>query len=167
VLEYGVQYQRFNDSSFGGDAVIYSFRRVESFECIVNGRASGAAIRTFRHNDMDRLEEIIHEAIVMGRPGLAVQQEQDSGHCGRVSMEGEYCDLKYRAHLQEIRLTCTWTKLIPSRPWERLVVDWPEVRWNTADIDIMMGTFTRALVEWVGYIAADKDHFVSAPPMRR
>jgi serine palmitoyltransferase len=50
---------------------------------IVNGaRASGAAIRTFRHNDMDRLEEIIREAIVMGRQGL-VQQEQDSGHCGR------------------------------------------------------------------------------------
>jgi 7-keto-8-aminopelargonate synthetase-like enzyme len=35
-----------------------------------------------------------------------------------------------------------------------------EVRWvDTADIDIMMGTFTRVLVEWVGYIAASHGPF--------
>ena len=62
---------------------------------IVNGaRASGASIRIFRHNDTVHLEEILREAIVMGRPRtrrpwnkIMVVVE------GIYSMEGEYCDL--------------------------------------------------------------------------
>jgi hypothetical protein len=86
VLEYGVQYQRLNDSSFGGDAVIYSFHELNPLVCQWSG-ASGAAIRTFRHNDMDRLEEIIREAIVMGRQGLVLGTRFWSFVEG-ISMEG-------------------------------------------------------------------------------
>ena len=63
---------------------------------IVNGaRASGAAIRTFRHNDSNDLELILREAIVYGQPRtrrpwnrILVVVE------GIYSMEGEYCDLR-------------------------------------------------------------------------
>eukprot|EP00580_Thalassiosira_gravida_P011872 CAMPEP_0201636454 /NCGR_PEP_ID=MMETSP0493-20130528/8609_1 /ASSEMBLY_ACC=CAM_ASM_000838 /TAXON_ID=420259 /ORGANISM="Thalassiosira gravida, Strain GMp14c1" /LENGTH=481 /DNA_ID=CAMNT_0048108557 /DNA_START=19 /DNA_END=1460 /DNA_ORIENTATION=- len=63
---------------------------------IVNGaRASGAAIRTFRHNDASDLELTLREAIVYGQPRtrrpwnkILVVVE------GIYSMEGEYCDLR-------------------------------------------------------------------------
>lgn len=128
---------------------------------IVNGaRASGAAIRIFRHNDMENLESILREAVVMGRPRtrrpwnkILVIVE------GIYSMEGEYSDLrnvvrvckKYGAYiyLDEAhsigamgatgRGLCEYTGT------------------DTADIDIMMGTFTKSFGGMGGYIAASKE----------
>jgi serine palmitoyltransferase len=128
---------------------------------IVNGaRASGAAIRTFRHNDMEHLEEIIREAIVMGRPRtrrpwnkILVIVE------GIYSMEGEYCDLrnvvrickKYGAYvyLDEAH------SIGAMGPTGRGLAEYAGV--DTADIDIMMGTFTKSFGGMGGYIAASKD----------
>ena len=58
-------------------------------------RASGALIRSFKHNDAKALEEVLREAIAYGRPRtrrpwrkILVMVE------GIYSMEGEICDLK-------------------------------------------------------------------------
>jgi len=128
---------------------------------IVNGaRASGAAIRIFRHNDTDHLEEILREAIVMGRPRtrrpwnkIMVIVE------GIYSMEGEYCDLsnvvrvckKYGAYvyLDEAH------SIGAMGPTGRGCAEYCGV--DTADIDIMMGTFTKSFGGMGGYIAASKD----------
>jgi len=128
---------------------------------IVNGaRASGAAIRTFRHNDVEHLEEILREAIVMGRPRtrrpwnkILVIVE------GIYSMEGEYCDLsnivpvckKYGAYvyLDEAH------SIGAMGPTGRGCAEYCGV--DTADIDIMMGTFTKSFGGMGGYIAASKD----------
>ena len=127
---------------------------------IVNGaRASGAAIRTFRHNDTADLELILREAIVYGQPRtrrpwnrILVVVE------GIYSMEGEYCDLrnvvtvckKYGAYvyLDEAhsigamgttgRGCCEYTGVDP------------------ADVDVLMGTFTKSFGGMGGYVAADK-----------
>ena len=127
---------------------------------IVNGaRASGASIRTFRHNDSTDLELILREAIVYGQPRtrrpwnrILVVVE------GIYSMEGEYCDLrnvvavckKYGAYvyLDEAhsigamgvtgRGCCEYTGVDPR------------------DVDIMMGTFTKSFGGMGGYVAADK-----------
>lgn len=127
---------------------------------IVNGaRASGAAIRTFRHNDSSDLEGILREAIVYGQPRtrrpwnrILVIVE------GIYSMEGEYCDLrnvvtvckKYGAYvyLDEAhsigamgptgRGCCEYTGVDPS------------------EVDVLMGTFTKSFGGMGGYIAADK-----------
>jgi serine palmitoyltransferase len=114
---------------------------------IVNGaRASGAAIRIFHHNDTKHLEEILREAIVMGRPRtrrtwnkIMVIVE------GIYSMEGEYCDLsnvvqvckKYGAYvyLDEAH------SIGAMGPTGRGCSEYCGV--DTADIDIMMGTFTK------------------------
>lgn len=128
---------------------------------IVNGaRASGAAIRIFRHNDTQHLENILKEAIVMGRPRtrrpwgkILVVVE------GIYSMEGEYCDLsnvvrvckKYGAfvYLDEAH------SIGAMGPSGRGCAEYCGV--DTADIDIMMGTFTKSFGGMGGYIAASKD----------
>jgi serine palmitoyltransferase len=128
---------------------------------IVNGaRASGAAIRIFRHNDCEHLEEILKEAIVMGRPRtrrpwnkIMVIVE------GIYSMEGEYCDLanvvrvckKYGAYvyLDEAH------SIGAMGPTGRGCAEYCGV--DTADIDIMMGTFTKSFGGMGGYISGTKD----------
>ncbi|KAI2499502.1 Aminotransferase class I and II [Fragilaria crotonensis] len=124
---------------------------------IVNGaRASGAAIRTFRHNDADHLESILREAITMGRPRtrrpwnkILVIVE------GIYSMEGEYCDLrsvvrvskKYGAYIYLDEAHSIGAMGRTGRGCtEYCGVD-------TADIDIMMGTFTKSFGGMGGYIA--------------
>lgn len=128
---------------------------------IVNGaRASGAAIRTFRHNDADHLESILREAITMGRPRtrrpwnkILVIVE------GIYSMEGEYCDLrsvvrvskKYGAYIYLDEAHSIGAMGRTGRGCtEYCGVD-------TADIDIMMGTFTKSFGGMGGYIAGSKE----------
>jgi serine palmitoyltransferase len=128
---------------------------------IVNGaRASGAAIRIFRHNDTEHLDQILREAIIMGRPRtrrpwgkIMVVVE------GIYSMEGEYCDLsnvvrvckKYGAfvYLDEAH------SIGAMGPTGRGCAEYCGV--DTADIDIMMGTFTKSFGAMGGYIAGSKD----------
>jgi len=127
---------------------------------IVNGaRASGASIRTFRHNDTTHLEEILKEAIVMGRPRtrrpwnkIMVVVE------GIYSMEGEYCDLrnvvkvskKYGAYIYLDEAHSIGAMGATGRG----CTEYTGV--NPADIDIMMGTFTKSFGGMGGYIAASK-----------
>jgi serine palmitoyltransferase len=128
---------------------------------IVNGaRASGAAIRTFTHNDTSHLDEILREAIVMGQPRtrrpwrkIMVIVE------GIYSMEGEYCDLrnvvrvakKYGAYvyLDEAH------SIGAMGPTGRGCAEYTGV--DTADIDIMMGTFTKSFGGMGGYISASSE----------
>jgi len=128
---------------------------------IVNGaRSSGAAIRIFRHNDTKHLEDILRQAIIMGRPRtrrpwnkIMVIVE------GIYSMEGEYCDLsnvvrvckKFGAYvyLDEAH------SIGAMGPTGRGCAEYCGV--DTADIDIMMGTFTKSFAGMGGYIAGSKD----------
>ena len=128
---------------------------------IVNGaRGSGAAIRTFRHNDTVQLEEILREAIIMGRPRtrrpwnkILVIVE------GIYSMEGEYCDLrnvarvskKYGAYIYLDEAHSIGAMGLTGRG----CVEYTGV--DTSDIDIMMGTFTKSFGGMGGYIAGSKE----------
>jgi serine palmitoyltransferase len=127
---------------------------------IVNGaRASGAAIRIFRHDDMDNLEAILKQAIVMGRPRtrrtwnkILVIIE------GVYSMEGEYCDLR-----NVVRLCKKYGAYIYLDEAHSIGAMGSTGRGCTeytgvdpADIDIMMGTFTKSFAGMGGYIAANK-----------
>ena len=127
---------------------------------IVNGaRRSGASIRCFRHNDSNDLDQILKEAIVLGQPRTRRPWKRVMVIVeGIYSMEGEYCDLrnvvrvckKYGAYvyLDEAhsigamgatgRGCCEYTGV------------------DTADVDIMMGTFTKSFGGMGGYIAGSK-----------
>eukprot|EP00597_Dinobryon_sp_UTEXLB2267_P003994 CAMPEP_0170076094 /NCGR_PEP_ID=MMETSP0019_2-20121128/13120_1 /TAXON_ID=98059 /ORGANISM="Dinobryon sp., Strain UTEXLB2267" /LENGTH=345 /DNA_ID=CAMNT_0010287497 /DNA_START=458 /DNA_END=1495 /DNA_ORIENTATION=- len=125
---------------------------------IVNGaRAAPCCIRVFRHNDPHHLEEVLREAIIKGQPRhhrawkkILVMVE------GIYSMEGGICNLKeivqvckkYKAYIyvdeahsigalgRTGRGVCEHTGVDP------------------ADIDILMGTFTKSFSGMGGYIAA-------------
>mmetsp|Transcript_7413 Transcript_7413/g.16200 ORF Transcript_7413/g.16200 Transcript_7413/m.16200 type:complete len:771 (+) Transcript_7413:321-2633(+) len=128
---------------------------------IVNGaRASGASIRTFRHNDADHLEEILSTAIVMGRPRtrrpwnkIMVIVE------GIYSMEGEYCDLrnvvrvckKYGAYLYLDEAH----SIGAMGPTGRGCCEYTGV--DPADVDVLMGTFTKSFGGMGGYVAGSRE----------
>lgn len=124
---------------------------------IVNGaRASGATIRVFEHNDPDALDELLRTAIVEGQPRthrpwkkILVMVE------GIYSMEGDICRLKeivavakkYKCfvYLDEAHSIGCLGKT------GRGVTEYCGV--DTADVDIMMGTFTKSFGAMGGYIA--------------
>lgn len=128
---------------------------------IVNGaRGSGATVRVFQHNSPSHLEEVLREQIGNGQPRthrpwkkIIVIVE------GIYSMEGELCKLpeiitvckKYKAYtyLDEAHSIGAVGKS-GRGVCELLGVD-------TADIDIMMGTFTKSFGSCGGYIAASKE----------
>jgi serine palmitoyltransferase len=127
---------------------------------IVNGaRASGAAIRTFKHNDVQSLESVLREAVVMGQPRkrrhwnkILVVVE------GIYSMEGEYCDLRNVVRVCKAYGAYVYLDEAHSigamGPTGRGLSEYTGT--DTTDIDIMMGTFTKSFGGMGGYIAADK-----------
>jgi serine palmitoyltransferase len=141
-----------------GDLIISDFLNHTS---IVNGaRASGAAIRTFRHNDTEHLESILREAITMGRP----RTRRPWGKIlviveGIYSMEGEYCDLRNVVRVSKKYGAYVYLDEAHSigamGPTGRGCAEYCGV--DTADIDIMMGTFTKSFGGMGGYIAGSKD----------
>lgn len=128
---------------------------------IVNGsRTSGATIRVFKHNDMDNLESMLRQAIVDGqekthRPWRKIIVMVE----GIYSMEGEICDLpsivriakRYKAfvYLDEAH------SIGATGPTGRGVCEHTGV--NPADVDILMGTFTKSFGAMGGYIAGSQE----------
>lgn len=128
---------------------------------IVNGaRGSGATIRVFQHNTPSHLEEVLREQIAEGQPRthrpwkkIIVVVE------GIYSMEGDLCKLpeiiaickKYKAYsyLDEAHSIGAVGKT-GRGVCELLGVD-------PADVDILMGTFTKSFGSCGGYIAGSKE----------
>ena len=128
---------------------------------IVNGaRASGARVKVFSHNDVDELERVLREAIVAGQPythrpwkKILVMVE------GIYSMEGEICDLpgivrvckKYRAYIYVDEAHSIGALGNTGRGvCEHYDID-------PAEIDILMGTFTKSFGAMGGYVAASRE----------
>ncbi|KAG1670985.1 hypothetical protein FOA52_014374 [Chlamydomonas sp. UWO 241] len=126
---------------------------------VVGARASGAKIKVFRHNDAGHLDAVLRNAIADGQPRthrpwkkIIIIVE------GIYSMEGETCTLpaivevarKYRAY---IYLDEAHSIGALGRTGRGATEHWGVA---TADIDIMMGTFTKSFGSCGGYIAGDK-----------
>uniref|UniRef100_A0A3Q7GYN5 serine C-palmitoyltransferase n=1 Tax=Solanum lycopersicum TaxID=4081 RepID=A0A3Q7GYN5_SOLLC len=128
---------------------------------IVNGaRGSGSTIRVFQHNTPSHLEKVLREHIAEGQPRthrpwkkIIVVVE------GIYSMEGELCQLpeivaickKYKAYVYLDEAHSIGAVGRTGRGvCELLGVD-------TADVEIMMGTFTKSFGSCGGYIAGSKE----------
>ncbi|KAK7901981.1 hypothetical protein WMY93_018750 [Mugilogobius chulae] len=126
---------------------------------ILGARLSGATIRVFKHNNMHSLEKMLREAICSGQPRthrpwkkILIMVE------GIYSMEGSVVRLpeiialkkKYRAYLYLDEAH----SIGAVGPTGRGVTELFNV--NTADVDIMMGTFTKSFGACGGYIAGKK-----------
>eukprot|EP00249_Psilotum_nudum_P030394 c42984_g1_i1 orf=225-1682(+) len=127
---------------------------------VAGARGSGAKVAVFRHNVPAHLEEVLRESIAEGQPRthrpwkkIIVIVE------GIYSMEGEFCRLKeivvickkYKAYiyLDEAHSIGAIGKT-GRGVCEHLGVD-------PANIDVMMGTFTKSFGSCGGYIAGSKE----------
>jgi len=128
---------------------------------IVNGsRDSGAKILVFKHNDVNDLEKLLRNAIVEGQPRtrrpwkkIVIIVE------GIYSMEGEVCKLpeiieikkKYKAYLYVDEAHSIGAL---GKSGKGICEHWGV---NPSDVDVLMGTFTKAFGSVGGYIAGPKD----------
>lgn len=125
---------------------------------ILGSRVSGATIRTFKHNDTKDLEAVLRKAVCEGQPRtrrpwkkILILVE------GVYSMEGTAARLpevialkkKYKAYLYLDEAHSIGAMGTTGRG----VVEY----WgcDPADVDVMMGTFTKSFGACGGYIAAD------------
>ncbi|KAM3605933.1 uncharacterized protein V6R79_007550 [Siganus canaliculatus] len=127
---------------------------------ILGARLSGATIRVFKHNNMHSLEKMLREAVCSGQPRthrpwrkILIMVE------GIYSMEGSVVLLpeiialkkKYKAflYLDEAH------SIGAVGPSGRGVTELFDL--NPADVDVMMGTFTKSFGAAGGYIAGKKE----------
>ncbi|KKK19824.1 serine palmitoyltransferase 2 [Aspergillus rambellii] len=122
-------------------------------------RLSGAAIQVFAHNNMVSLEKKLREAISQGQPRthrpwkkILVTVE------GLFSMEGTMCNLPRILELKKkykFYLFIDEAHSIGAVGGQgRGVCDYFKV--NSAEVDILMGTFTKSFGANGGYVAANK-----------
>ncbi|KAJ4948504.1 hypothetical protein JOQ06_020038 [Pogonophryne albipinna] len=127
---------------------------------ILGARLSGATIRVFKHNNMHSLEKLLREAVCSGQPRthrpwkkILIMVE------GIYSMEGSLVRLpeiialkkKYKAYL----FVDEAHSIGAVGPTGRGVTELFNV--NPADVDVMMGTFTKSFGAAGGYIAGKKE----------
>jgi len=126
---------------------------------VAGARDSGAVIRTFKHNDTYDLERVLCAAIIEGQPRTHRQWKKIVIIVeGIYSMEGEICALpeiialkkKYKAYLYVDEAHSIGAL---GKNGRGVCEHWGV---NPADVDILMGTFTKAFGSVGGYIAADK-----------
>ncbi|KAI1723289.1 aminotransferase class I and II domain-containing protein [Ditylenchus destructor] len=138
---------------------------------ILGCRLSGAAIKVFKHNDMRSLENVIRNAIVYGNPKaknrpytkILIVVE------GIYSMEGSISNLpaiialkkKYNCYLYLDEAH----SIGAMGPTGRGIVEY----WgcDPADVDVLMGTFTKSFGAAGGYLAGSKkiiDHLRKTSP---
>ncbi|GJS49252.1 long chain base biosynthesis protein 2a [Tanacetum coccineum] len=128
---------------------------------IVNGaRGSGATVGVFQHNTPCHLEKVLREYIAAGQPRKNRPWKKTIVVIeGIYSMEGEFCKLpeiisickKYKAYVYMDEAHSIGAVGKSGRGvCELLGVD-------TADVDIMMGTFSKSFGSCGGYIAGSKE----------
>ncbi|XP_004559826.1 serine palmitoyltransferase 3 [Maylandia zebra] len=127
---------------------------------ILGARLSGATIRVFKHNNMQSLEKMLKEAVCSGQPRthrpwkkILIVVE------GIYSMEGSVVLLpevialkkKYKAYLYLDEAHSIGAVGQTGRGVTELF------NVNPADVDVMMGTFTKSFGASGGYIAGKKE----------
>lgn len=118
---------------------------------VAGARSSGAEVRVFKHDDLQALESLIRQAIVDGQPRthrpwrkIMVAVE------GIYSMEGQYVDLKGVVEVAKKYKCYVYLDEAHSigamGPTGRGMCEHAGV--DPADVDILMGTFTKRWVGW-------------------
>jgi serine palmitoyltransferase len=144
----------------GGKGTLIISDTLNHASIVTGSRDSGAKIRVFEHNDMSDLEKVLRDSIIEGQPRthrpwkkIIIIVE------GVYSMEGEICKLpeivalkkKYKAYLYVDEAHSIGALGATGRG----VCEHHGV--NPEDIDVLMGTFTKAFGSVGGYIAASEE----------
>eukprot|EP01123_Difflugia_compressa_P004963 TRINITY_DN1648_c2_g1_i1.p1 TRINITY_DN1648_c2_g1~~TRINITY_DN1648_c2_g1_i1.p1 ORF type:complete len:501 (-),score=54.45 TRINITY_DN1648_c2_g1_i1:26-1528(-) len=128
---------------------------------LVNGcRSSGAKVKVFEHNDTQQLEKLVRKSIVEGQPRthrpwkkILILVE------GIYSMEGEICKLREIVAIKKKYKCYLWVDEAHSigaiGNTGRGVTEYWGI--DTADVDILMGTFTKSFASVGGYITGTRE----------
>eukprot|EP00998_Keelungia_sp_KM082_P012155 NODE_846_length_1600_cov_74.924644_g836_i0.p1 GENE.NODE_846_length_1600_cov_74.924644_g836_i0~~NODE_846_length_1600_cov_74.924644_g836_i0.p1 ORF type:complete len:482 (-),score=82.38 NODE_846_length_1600_cov_74.924644_g836_i0:58-1503(-) len=128
---------------------------------LVQGCRGGAAkTKVFKHNDYNQLERVVRRACIEGQPGrrrawnkIIILIE------GIYSMEGEIADLKRVVEIKKKYKCYLYVDEAHSigalGKTGRGICEYCGV--DPADVDILMGTYTKSFGGIGGYIAADKN----------
>jgi len=123
-------------------------------------RSSGAKVKVFEHNDTEQLEKLVRKSIVEGQPRthrpwkkILIIVE------GIYSMEGEICKLRDVVAIKKKYKCYLWVDEAHSigaiGRTGRGISEYWEI--DTADIDILMGTYSKSFAAVGGYIAGQQD----------
>lgn len=145
---------------FGADTLVASDSLNHS--SLINGmRSSGAKVRPFKHGDYAQLEALLREAVVLGQQPTGAYKPWKRIVIiieGIYSMEGEICNLPRFVELKKRYGALLFVDEAHSigalGPNGRGVCEHFGV--NPADVDVLMGTFTKSFGSIGGYIAADR-----------
>jgi len=123
-------------------------------------RSSGAKIKVFPHNDTEALEKIIRQSIAEGHPQTGIPWKKILIIVeGIYSMEGEVCKLKEIVRIKKQYKCYLWVDEAHSigalGKTGRGVCEHTGV--DTADVDILMGTYTKSFASAGGYITGTKE----------
>ncbi|XP_034963856.1 serine palmitoyltransferase 2 [Zootoca vivipara] len=162
ALSYGMGFatNSMNIPALVGKGCLILSDELNHASLILGARLSGATIRIFKHNNMQSLEKLLKDAIVHGQPRtrrpwkkILIIVE------GIFSMEGSIVRLpevialkkKYKSYLYLDEAHSIGALGLNGRG----VVDYFGL--DPEDVDIMMGTFTKAFGAAGGYIAGKKE----------
>lgn len=127
---------------------------------IVQGaRCSRAKIKTFKHNDPESLEQVIRTAIAEGQPGFEAYKPWKKIVIlveGLYSMEGSICRLPPIIELKKKYNCYLWVDEAHSigalgANGKGVLEYWG---CEPADVDVLMGTFTKSFGSVGGYVAS-------------
>jgi serine palmitoyltransferase len=127
---------------------------------VVGARYSGAKIKVFKHGDMKSLESTIRQSIIEGQPKshrpwtkIVILVE------GIYSMEGDMCPLPQIVALKKKYNCYLYVDEAHSigalGPQGRGICN--QLGVNPADIDVLMGTFTKSFGAVGGYVAGSRE----------
>jgi len=144
----------------GGKGCLIISDSLNHASIVCGSRDSGAKIRVFQHNNMNDLEKVLRDSIIEGQPRtrrpwkkIIIIVE------GVYSMEGEICRLPEIVHLKKKYKAYLYVDEAHSigalGKSGRGVCEHHGVDPN--DIDVLMGTFTKAFGSVGGYIAASEE----------
>lgn len=127
---------------------------------VAGARSSGAEVRVFRHNDLEGLEALIRKSILDGQPHRNRQWRKILVAVeGIYSMEGESVDLKGVVEIAK-RFKC-YVYLDEAHSIGAMGANGRGIceaaGVDPADVDVLMGTFTKSFGAMGGYIAGSRE----------
>ncbi|CAK0891542.1 unnamed protein product [Prorocentrum cordatum] len=144
----------------GGAGVLVLSDKLNHRSIVEGVRLSGATVRAFSHNDMGDLEAQLRRAAEEGQPGGKPWRKVFIVVEGIYSMEGDFCRLREIVTLKN-RYPDAYLYLDEAHSigavgaTGRGVTELLGV--PTAEVDVMMGTFTKSFGSAGGYVAASKE----------
>eukprot|EP00929_Paragymnodinium_shiwhaense_P102864 TRINITY_DN6608_c0_g2_i1.p1 TRINITY_DN6608_c0_g2~~TRINITY_DN6608_c0_g2_i1.p1 ORF type:complete len:1098 (+),score=388.63 TRINITY_DN6608_c0_g2_i1:93-3386(+) len=147
------------EAQAGGKGILVLSDELNHRSIVEGVRLSGATVRAFQHNNMEKLEQELKKAVEEGQGGGKPFRKIFIVVEGIYSMEGDFCRLREIVTLKNRYKAFLYLDEAHSigavGPRGRGVTD--KLGVPTSEVEVMMGTFTKSFGSAGGYVAASKD----------